>query len=57
MGRSRKKLSDQPFEVDISSLDAKGLGLALHEDKTLRVFDKLLTPSIIVIHQRKIIIV
>ncbi len=41
MGRSRKKLSDQPFEVDIASLDAKGLGLAEHEGKKLRVFDAL----------------
>jgi len=41
MGRSRKKLSDQPFEVDIISLDAKGMGLAEHEGKKLRVFDAL----------------
>ena len=50
MGRSRKKLSDQPFEVDISSLDAKGLGLALHEDKTLRVFDALPGERVIARH-------
>ena len=41
MGRNRRKLSDQPFEVEITSLDAKGLGLADHEGKTLRVFDAL----------------
>jgi len=41
MGRSRKKLSDQPFEVDIISLDAKGMGLAEHDGKKLRVFDAL----------------
>jgi 23S rRNA (uracil1939-C5)-methyltransferase len=41
MGRSRKKLSDQPFEVDIATLDNKGLGLTEHADKTLRVFDAL----------------
>jgi len=41
MGRNRRKLSDQPFEVDITSLDPKCLGLAEHEGKTLRVFDAL----------------
>jgi len=41
MGRSRKKLSDQPFELEISSYDAKGLGLARFEEKTLHVFDAL----------------
>lgn len=41
MGRSRRKLSDQPFELDIISLDSKGLGLAEHEAKKLRVFDAL----------------
>ncbi|MBT8073133.1 MAG: 23S rRNA (uracil(1939)-C(5))-methyltransferase, partial [Xanthomonadales bacterium] len=41
MGRSRKKLSDQPFEVDITALDTKGLGLTEFADKTLRVFDAL----------------
>lgn len=41
MGRSRKKLSDQPFELDISSFDAKGLGLAEVEERTLHVFDAL----------------
>jgi len=41
MGRRRKKLSDQPFELDILSLDSKGMGLAVHGEKTLRVFDAL----------------
>lgn len=41
MGRSRKKLSDQPFELEISSLDSKGLGLAEFEEKRLKVFDAL----------------
>ncbi|MCW8927132.1 MAG: 23S rRNA (uracil(1939)-C(5))-methyltransferase RlmD [Xanthomonadales bacterium] len=41
MGRSRKKLSDQPFEIEVESLDAKGLGLAEHEGKTLKVYDAL----------------
>lgn len=41
MGRSRKKLSDQPFELEISSLDTKGLGLAALGEKNLRVFDAL----------------
>ena len=41
MGRRRKKLSDQPFEVEIDSLDSKGMGLADHEDKKLRVYDAL----------------
>jgi len=41
MGRSRKKLSDQPFELEIGSLDSKGLGLASLEEKTIRVFDAL----------------
>jgi 23S rRNA (uracil1939-C5)-methyltransferase len=41
MARSRKKLSDQPFELEISSSDPKGLGLAEHEGRTLHVFDAL----------------
>lgn len=41
MGRSRKKLSDQPFELEIDSFDSKGLGLASFEEKTLHVFDAL----------------
>ena len=41
MGRSRKKLSDQPFELEVSSFDSKGLGLADFEEKKLHVFDAL----------------
>ena len=41
MGRSRKKLSDQPFELEVTSLDSKGLGLAEFEEKKLKVFDAL----------------
>lgn len=41
MGRSRKKLSDQPFELDIEALDSKGLGTAVFEQKNLRVYDAL----------------
>ena len=41
MVRSRKKLSDQPFELEIGSSDSKGLGLAEHEGRTLKVFDAL----------------
>jgi len=41
MGRSRKKLSDQPFELDIISLDSKGMGLAEFAEKKLRVYDAL----------------
>jgi 23S rRNA (uracil1939-C5)-methyltransferase len=41
MGRRRKKISDQPFNVDIISLDSKAMGVALHEEKRLRVFDAL----------------
>lgn len=41
MGRSRKKLSDQPFELEVSSFDTKGLGLAEFEGKKLHVFDAL----------------
>jgi len=48
MGRSRKKLSDQPFELDISSLDSKGLGLAVFEEKKLHVFDALAGEKVIV---------
>ena len=36
MGRSRKKLSDKPFELEIDSLDAKGLGTAALGEKNLR---------------------
>jgi 23S rRNA (uracil1939-C5)-methyltransferase len=41
MGRSRKKLSDQPFEVEIISIGAKGMGIAEHEGKRLKVYDAL----------------
>jgi len=41
MGRSRKKLSDQPFEVEITSLDSKGMGITEHEGKRLKVYDAL----------------
>lgn len=41
MGRRRKKLSEQPFEVEIDSLDSKGMGLAIHLGKKLRVYDAL----------------
>ncbi len=47
MGRSRKKLSDQPFEVEIGSQDAKGLGLAVYEEKKLHVFDALAGEKVI----------
>ena len=50
MGRSRKKLSDQPFEVDISSLDTKGLGLTVLEEKSLRVFDALPGEKVVARH-------
>lgn len=50
MGRSRKKLSDQPFELEIDSSDAKGLGLAEYEEKTLHVFDALPGERIIARH-------
>lgn len=50
MGRSRKKLSDQPFEVDINSLDSKGLGLAMHDEKELHVFDALAGEKVIARH-------
>ena len=41
MGRRTKRLSDQPFEVEIHSLDAKGMGVTAHEGKRLRVYDAL----------------
>ncbi|MDX2417491.1 MAG: 23S rRNA (uracil(1939)-C(5))-methyltransferase RlmD [Xanthomonadales bacterium] len=50
MGRSRKKLSDQPFELDIGELDSKGLGLAVFEEKTLHVFDGLPGEKVIARH-------
>ena len=47
MGRSRKKLSEQPFELDIESLDSKGLGLATHAEKILHVYDALPTEKVV----------
>ena len=47
MGRSRKRLSDQPFELDIVSLDAKGLGMAKHGEKNLHVYDALPTEKVV----------
>jgi 23S rRNA (uracil1939-C5)-methyltransferase len=41
MGRSRKPPSTEPFELEISALDAKGLGLAVVGERQLRVFDAL----------------
>ncbi len=41
MGRGRKKLSDQPFELDVETLDSKGMGRAQYEGKSLRVYDAL----------------
>ena len=48
MGRSSKRLSDQPFELDIVSLDAKGMGMAEHEGKMLKVYDALPGEKVIV---------
>ncbi len=50
MGRSRRKLSDQPFELEITSFDAKGLGLAEMDGKRLRVFDALPGEKVIARH-------
>lgn len=47
MGRSKKRLSDQPFELEIGSQDSKGLGLAVFEDKKLHVFDALAGEKVI----------
>jgi len=47
MGRSRKRLPDTPFELDITSLDKKGAGLAEHEGKKLKVSDALAGEKII----------
>lgn len=41
MGRRNKKLPDLPFEVEIHSLDSKGMGVTIHDDKKLRVYDAL----------------
>ncbi|MDH3903423.1 MAG: 23S rRNA (uracil(1939)-C(5))-methyltransferase, partial [Xanthomonadales bacterium] len=50
MGRSRKRLSDQPFEMDIISLDLKGLGLGVYDEKKLHVFDALAGEKVIARH-------
>ena len=50
MGRRRKKLSDQPFDLDIVSLDSKGMGVAEHEGKKLRVYDALPGEKVTVRH-------
>ena len=41
MGRRNKKLSELPFDVEIHSLDSKGMGVTQHEGKKLRVYDAL----------------
>jgi len=41
MGRSRKKISTDPYELEIGELNAKGLGLAVLGEKQLSVFDAL----------------
>jgi 23S rRNA (uracil1939-C5)-methyltransferase len=48
MGRSRRKLSDEPFELDIASLDSKGLGVAEFEGRKLRVYDALTNEKVMV---------
>lgn len=48
MGRSRKRLSDEPFELEIISFDSKGMGLAEHEGKTLKVYDALPGEKVVV---------
>ena len=50
MGRRRKMLSDQPFELEITSLDSKGLGLALLKDRTLHVHDALVGEKVVARH-------
>lgn len=41
MGRRRKQLSAEPFELDIDTLDGKGMGRAKFGEKFLRVYDAL----------------
>ena len=41
MGRSRKRLPDKPFELEVDALDSKGLGLAMHGERQLHVYDAL----------------
>lgn len=48
MGRSRRKLSDQPFELDIVSLNSKGLGVAGFEGRKLQVYDALENERVLV---------
>jgi 23S rRNA (uracil1939-C5)-methyltransferase len=50
MGRSRKRLSEQPFELDITALDSKGLGLAVFNEKKLHVFDALPGEKVVARH-------
>ncbi len=48
MGRSRRKLSDQPFELDIVSLNPKGFGVAEYEGRKLQVYDALEDEKVLV---------
>jgi len=50
MGRSRKPPSSEPFELEINTLDAKGLGLAVMGERQLRVFDALPGEKIVARH-------
>ncbi len=50
MGRSRKKLSDQPFQLDITSIDSKGMGLAVLGEKKLHVYDALPGEKVVARH-------
>jgi len=50
MGRSRKKLSDEPFELDIASLDSRAMGRAEHQGKKLKVFDALAGEKVLARH-------
>jgi 23S rRNA (uracil1939-C5)-methyltransferase len=47
MGRSRRKLSDEPFELDVVSLNSKGLGVAEFEGRKLHVYDALANEKVI----------
>lgn len=48
MGRSRRKLSEEPFELDIVSLNSKGLGVAEFKGRKLHVYDALANEKVIV---------
>ena len=48
MGRGRRKLSDQPFELDITSLNSRGFGVAEHEGRRLQVYDALENEKVLV---------